>query len=453
MPDQLICPQCGTANPPTARFCAECGWAPSPEADRTSATASTRRRPRAGMLAAIIAGTAAVVVLVIVVITQTTRVGNGARIAATPVQKVGSSPGATATGRASGGPAGTDPADTGPAGSGPAADRSGTAAPDFGPIAERMRSGVLGVFATGCGDGTRVGSAFLVGRQTAVTSYAALVGAKAVAVTAGDRTISATIRSADPSHGVVVLKLGHPVDGQVFSLADRPLREGEDTAVLGVEVGSATAHPTSARIAATDLTTLVGSTEVSGLAAIDTGYHPGWTGAPTLAADGSASGMMLAGPQRGTVVPAAAIKAALDGHEPLPSQHCAGPVSGPATTKINGTSNAAVEQLLSSYFGAINGVDYSTAYAQLGPGSKPAGSGAEQFFQGWSTSYDFNITVHSASRQQAHVSFDSVFAPGHGPEPSITCARWDIDYRFTSHNGGLLINKASPHSGRIWHHC
>ncbi|HEY9291028.1 MAG TPA: hypothetical protein VIP98_07105, partial [Microlunatus sp.] len=400
---------------------------------------SAGRRPRPLVLAAMIAGAVAIIALAAVLILQAVQAGNGPRVAPPVTPAVTVSPQRSESAGPSPSPSGTP-------------TPSPTPPPDFDAIADAVKSGVVRVFATGCSDGTRIGSAFLVGKDTAVTSYAAVAGAKAIAITAGDETISATVRSADPEHGVVVLDLGDSVGGHVFDLSGEPLEKAGPTAVLGVPVDGSAPSVTAGEIADTDQTAEVAGTSVSGLATTSTHYDDGWAGAPTLAADGSASGMVVAGPQHPSVVPAASVKAALGGHQDLPETKCSR-VLGPDLTRIGGHPTDPVEQLLSTYFGGINTGDYATAYAQLGPGSRPAGTSREDFYQGWTSSYDFNITVHSGDNDGAHVSFDSIFEPGRGPSPSISCARWDIDYEFISDNGRLLINKSQPHSGRIWHNC
>ena len=390
-------------------------------------------------MAATIGGAAAVIAVAVVLITQLAGFGNGPQVASAPQPGAGGSAQPSQSGK------------TATSASSPATP-NGTPGPDFTASADKVKSGVLRVFATGCGDGTRIGSAFLIGKKTAVTSYADVAGAKAIVLTNGDKTVPVTVRTADPDHGVVILHLGDAVDGHVFDLAKTPLEQGDPIAVLGDALHETAPRATTGEISATDQTVTVAGTSISGLAGAGIDYDGGWAGAPALDTDGRARGMVVAGPEQTSIVPASAIKAALKGHWDLPASTCTQTL-GPEETQIGGHPTEAVEQLLSRYFGAINAGDYVTAYAQLGPGSKPAGTTREEYFQGWSSSYDFNITVHANDRGGAHVSFDSIFEPGQGPAPSITCARWDIDYEFTDDNGQMLINKSQAHSGRIWHRC
>lgn len=334
----------------------------------------------------------------------------------------------------------------------PSPTPSATPAPDFDGVAAKVKDGVLKVIATGCGNnGSRIGSAFLVDKDTAVASYASLAGSQTVAVFNGSESVPAQVKSADPERGIVVLKLDRSIDGHVFDLDSSKPAAKDPVGLLGVKSGSNRPSLKTTTITDTSKTAKVGSDAVSGLATTELDADDGWAGGPTLAADGKANGMVFAGPGASTVMIAAgsAIKAALSSKDSLPSSDCNDP-KGPDVTVIGGKPTKAVEDVLAKYFGGINSGDYRSAYKQLGPHSNNGNYGT--YVSGWRSAYDYNIVVHrvsgSGDGSSAKVSFNAITLPGQGPKghSEATCVRWDMKYTFASSGGRLLIDRvtASP---------
>jgi hypothetical protein len=336
----------------------------------------------------------------------------------------------------------------------PRSSTPSTPAPNYPELTEQVDSGVFKVVATGCDEGSRVGSAFLVGDKTAATSYAVVAGAGVAALTMGSTTVGAKITAADPDRGVAILQLDRAVDGHVFDVADVVPKVGHRVGLLGVKARGRAVDLTTAAITQTETSDGVAGRTVSGLGRADTRIDPGLAGGPTLDASGRANGMALGSSGSGPlqVVSGTAISETINGRPEPEAGDCTA-AYGPDVTMIGGSPPRRVQEVFAGYFGGINSGDYRKAYNRLGPGNRSE-RGYADYRDGWLSSYDFNIVVHSSSRRGAHVTFDSIFLAGSGPTTSMTCARWDIDYEFAEEDGKLLINKADPHrGGEEWREC
>jgi hypothetical protein len=336
----------------------------------------------------------------------------------------------------------------------PRSTTSSTPEANYPELTEQVGSGVFKVVATGCDDGSRIGSAFLVGERTAVTSYAVLAGAGAAALTTGSTTVGAKITASDPDRGVAILQLDRAVGGHVFDVAEVVPKVGHRVGQLGIKARGRAVDLTTAAITETETSDGVAGRTVSGLGRTDARIDPGLAGGPTLDASGRANGMALGGSGTGPlqVVSGTAISQTISSRPEPEAGDCTA-AYGPDLTMIGGSPPRRVQEVFAGYFGGINSGDYRKAYDRLGPGNRSE-RGYADYRDGWLSSYDFNIVVHSSSRRGAHVTFDSIFLAGSGPTRSMTYARWDIDYAFAEEGGKLLINKADPHRGdREWREC
>lgn len=286
----------------------------------------------------------------------------------------------------------------------------------------------------------------------AVASLSSLAGAKVIGVSDGHKTIPASVSSADPRHGVVVLKLDHPTDGQVFALDNATFKAGDPIGTYGVTAKGTRPSLSQAKINSVGADAMIAGTNVTGLADTRATVDAGMSGAPTLTADGHADGMVLLDSSNSMlVVPGRAITAAASKHGgSLPKVRCSLTI-GPDATVINGPAGKRVKAMLQRYFGGINSGDYPKAFKQLS--QRLEAGGFQSYQDGWARTYDFNIVVHQATASTAYVTFDWIFEKGKGPRGSGTCARWDIDYQFVTEGGGPAIDKATAHSGAIWRKC
>lgn len=462
MPEQLICPQCGAANPPGSQFCANCGWAPTqpdqqpqhgynqpgygqqqPYAQQLSYAPSVPydepRRDR--RLIFVIASAAVAVALV-----ATLAIIFVPRVLHRPAPVPAPPPVPTPT-TMSQSPQPTPSAVT------PSPKPSPTPPPpDYKKLGPQVSSGILKVVASGCSNGgSRIGSAFLISKTTAVASLSSLAGVGVIGLSNGHDTFAASVSAADPAHGVVILKLDRSARGHVFAVDNTSYATHDPVGTYAVSAHGTKPSLIHSKITATGAATTIAGTRVGGLSATSARVDAGSSGAPTLAADGHANGMVLLdSSDKMLIVSGTTIKETLNAHRSLPAAHCS-TILGPGVSPIAGSSSGSVKSLFTRYFGGINSGNYRTAYGQLS--RQLRSTGYHDYAKGWATSYDFNIVVHKASSSGAHVTFDSIFAKGKGPKPTLTCARWNIDYQFVNENGGPVINRAAPHSGSIWRKC
>lgn len=495
MPEQLICPQCGAANPVGSQFCAHCGWSPSPAGQPGQqqpgqqpygqqqspygqqgpyghqpygqppygygqppygppgppAGQTNPSRPNRRLLFILVpAALALVLIVVLAVVFIPPALNRGTAGPAAPATTGDPQPTTANSQRPTPTPSGL--ASRSPAANPPVVPKS-AARPDYRKLRSQVTSGILKVVASGCQDaGSRVGSAFLINKNTAVASLSSLAGAKVIGLSDGHKTIPASVSAADPRHGIVILRLARPTSGHVFALDNGTFKAGDPVGTYGVPIKGSRPALIEAKINSTGADAVIAGTKVTGLADAQASVDAGMSGAPTLTADGHANGMVLLDPSdamliiSGSTITAAAAQQSGS----LPKARCSVTV-GPDATVINGSAGRRVRSMLQRYFGGINSGDYPTAFQQLSQRLQAGGFQAYQ--QGWVSTYDFNIVVHKATASTAYVSFDSIFEKGKGPTGSGTCARWDIDYQFVTEGGGPVIDRADPHSGPIWRKC
>ncbi|GAB3919201.1 hypothetical protein GCM10011575_29660 [Microlunatus endophyticus] len=492
MPEYLICPQCRAANPPGSQFCAQCGWAPTPDPQPAEhqgqnpqpasgqpefqapyaygqsynqpypeqapagqptpyrqpvSTGQQPPRRDRRLTLMILAGALAVVVIAALAVVIIPRVANQASPAPQPVP---APPPSAQSSAPQPSPSRSATASTSPTPASPTPSRT----PDYGRFGAQVSSGILEIVGSGClsGGGSMVGSAFLINNRTAVAALSSLAGADVIAVSNGSDTFAASVAGTDLVDGLVILKLDHPVSGHVFPVDAVSPAVGDPVGSYGIDTSTTKPALVKARVQGTGAAVKLGSYEVKGLASTTAVVDNGISGAPTLAANGHANGMVLLDSRgRMMIVSGKAIKEAV-AHPSgsLPATHCKDQ-RGPSSTTISVSGTKPVDDMFVSYFTGINSGDYRSAFGQLS--SQLQATGYSNYAKGWATSYDFNIKVRKATGSGAHVTFDSIFAKGKGPSPSLTCARWDIDYTFTHEGGKPVINKAEPHSGSIWKKC
>lgn len=432
-PQPLICPRCGTANPPTAVSCANCGWAPPPAA---GAAATGRRRSRTPIIVGSILGGALVLgVAVALVLQLVVHHPSGEPAAADSTQPATHAPTSATKEKSTAGPTSSSPG-------------------DYKALYRKAKSGVYKVVATGCGhDGTKIGTAFLIGKDRAVASYASLARASVVALTRGKTTVSATVDGVDTGSGLVMLKLDHTVRGHHFSMADDKPKKDDPVGLVGIPAKQNSPALRESKIATTKTSTRVGHTKIKGLAQVGVKQDPGLSGAPALNNKGQVAGMALASrsAQKMAVVPGPVVERNRSADESMPGTGCGNP-RGPEMTHIAGHAPGKIKSTLRDYFEGINTGDYRQAYDQL---SGTTQGGFSKTAREWRSTYDFNVSVHDAAGRNAYVSFTSISNQAKSPDKQRTCAQWDIDYHFAESGGELLIDHVSKHAGHsdFWSSC
>lgn len=483
MPESLICPQCGAPNPLGSQSCANCGWAPSPPPQQGPPQGYEQPSygPQGGygvqqpyqpydqaqpygpaqpyeqappyddgpgrgrrlllIIVPIAIALALVAVFAVIFVPRLLHRGNQ------PVTPPASTASPSAPQKRQ------TPQQTPTSSPKPTPTKSTKPAVDYSKLGPKVSSGILKIIATGCrAGGSGVGSAFLISNRTAVASLSSLAGGDVIAVSNGSDTFAASVAGVDLIHGLVILKLDHAASGHIFSVDDVTPAVGDPVGSYGVPAGLIKPGLIKATVESTGAAVKIGTYNVGGLAGTSATADNGISGAPTLAANGDANGMVLLDPKgKIMIVPGKMIKAAASHPSgTLPKTHCQNEL-GPSVTAISGSAPTATKSLFTQYFGGINSGNYRAAFNQLS--QQLRSTGYRKYADGWATTYDFNIDVHKASNSGAHVTFDSIFTEGKGPAGTKTCARWDIDYQFVSEGGHPVIDKARPHSGSIFHPC
>jgi hypothetical protein len=111
---------------------------------------------------------------------------------------------------------------------------------------------------------------------------------------------------------------------------------------------------------------------------------------------------------------------------------------------------------LATYFEAIDGGDYQTAYEQLAPSQQALMSEAA-FASSESSSYDFDVVVSAVSQvaagtDVASVDFTSLQDPSEGPNGD-SCDDWTLNYTMVAQGGSWLIDRAVGQQGSTHTSC
>lgn len=319
---------------------------------------------------------------------------------------------------------------------------------DYAKVAAAVRSGVVGVLASTCRPGpvTGIGAGALISDTEVLTSWPTAAYAVSVVVLVDRIPVPATVVAADPAAGVARLKLARTVSGHHFAVSGADLVGATAHLLVLDPRHQQTAWVRQAKTAGPGSGKVADQTYTLPQLAPDTGVMPG--GAPVLDPTGRLAGMALALDARAgaLVLGHSALAKAITMRGGVPATDCGAP-RGP-TGDLGTAGN--VTSPFTTYFRAINDGDYAKAYGELSTKNR-AHVPRQQAYDGWKSSYDFNVRVHRRTGSTAWVSFDSIFANGLGPEPGITCAHWVLNYSLA----GGKIDNAKAHAGRKkpWVRC
>lgn len=328
-----------------------------------------------------------------------------------------------------------------------------------------VRSGVARVEATTCGDGTGTGTGFLVSATEVLTVAHVVDDAARIAVSVGDGQLvrAAQVAGYDAVKGVALLRLDRPVEGHVFELAIEPVEIGALVGVLGFPEGLDMSF-VDGRVSGLDRTLAWDDRTLSGLVQTNASVNPGNSGGPMLTEDGRVRGLVEA---KYTDAEGLAFAVASDTAIPLLKRwraapdlrqpaHCDRP-SGPeidVEVLDDAPEAEGIGQALARYYRAINDGEYEEAWAQYSAAAKQRVP-RERFTSRVTTSYDFDVTVHSVivtadGEATAHVTFTSIQAPGEGPRGTDVdepCTDWSLDYRMVREGGRWTIDGSTGHAG------
>jgi S1-C subfamily serine protease len=159
------------------------------------------------------------------------------------------------------------------------------------PVA-RVDSGVVRVEAVGCRNAL-FGTGFLLDRHHVATAAHVVGGARTINLKQGSGTVAkGTVVGADPSQDVALVRTDAPIDGHVFSLANRAPQKSETVAAIGIPSGQ---PPAVRRGSVRGIAHKLSATGAAGqpLIQTDTRIRHGDSGGPLLSTkDGAVLGMV-----------------------------------------------------------------------------------------------------------------------------------------------------------------
>ncbi|TQJ50200.1 trypsin-like peptidase [Phycicoccus sp. SLBN-51] len=337
----------------------------------------------------------------------------------------------------------------------------------FADLYRRVNSGVARIESTTC-DGGGIGTGFLVDRNHVATAAHVVDGAAALSLKFGDKgstRASGTVVGIDHDTDMALIKIDHPVDGHVFSLATASPRVGDEIAAIGFPVDEPMTL-TRGSVSGLRRSIEIDGTNRSGMIQTDTAINPGNSGGPMLELDGKVYG--IADAKRTDAegiayavspeVASSNLGAWRGRSRSVVSAPCDAPVAPPNAQDPDvqtpgGDVDPSVVSFFDQYFGAINGADYQTVWELLSP--RLRGSNPSSLADGLATTFDTDVVVHSAApkssgRMLAHVSFTSFQSPDKGPDGDL-CDEWDLDYLLTPVGGSWQINAVSGYQNGPTH--
>jgi serine protease Do len=314
----------------------------------------------------------------------------------------------------------------------------------FAELYRRVNSGVARIESTTC-DGGGIGTGFLVDRNHVATAAHVVDGAAALSLRFGEKgsaRASGTVVGIDHDTDMALIKIDHPVQGHVFTLATGSPTVGDEVAAIGFPVDEPMTL-TRGSVSGLRRSIEIDGTNRTGMIQTDTAINPGNSGGPMLELDGKVYG--IADAKR---VDAEGIAYAVSPEvastnlgawrgrsRSVVSAPCDAPVAppnaqDPDVQSPGGDVDPSVVSFFDEYFGAINAADYETVWELLSP--KLRGGSPNSLAGGLATTFDTDVVVHSAElkssgRMLAHVSFTSFQSPEKGPDGDL-CDQWDLDY-------------------------
>lgn len=451
------CSSCGNQVPQGARFCGGCGNRLTADREATQPAvlpgpAGNRRQRggRRGVVAAVVVVVAVVAVAGAVAAYTVTRSPGHRHTAASPAART-PSPKLTRSK--------TTPS--------PKLTRSKTTPPppSFAQLYQRDHTGVVRIDVTSC-DGGGTGTGFLVAPDLVVTAEHVVNGAVSVGLTAGGTTRAGDVVGHDAAHDVALVRASSPFDGHLFTMSTSQPQVGTQIGVIGYPEGGPISFSTGI-VSGLDRTINIEGKARQGLVQTDAALNPGNSGGPMMLIDGTVLGFVdaartdAAGISYG--VPSTVAEPLVAQWQQAPravaASHCAN-ATGPNTTTVAvGASSPdakAIAAMFGTYFNAIDGADFPTAYAQLDDHQHASLSEA-QFAANVSSSYDFAVNILSVTQvapgtDVAAVDFTSLQSSDQGPNGD-KCDDWTLAYTLKSVGGSWLIHGAAPLNGSTHTSC
>ena len=336
----------------------------------------------------------------------------------------------------------------------------------FASLFQQSVGGVVRIDASTC-SGSGVGSGFLLSPTLVATAAHVVDGAVSIGLTAGGHTVVGHVIGINDSTDVALVQASAPLAGHVFAVSVTEPPVGTPIGVIGYPEGGPVSF-SQGSISGLDRTIDVQGQARSGLMQTDAAINPGNSGGPVLLVDGTVVGLADAVNTQargiGYAVPTATSNSLFTGWRatPVPPSPavCSQPLgpsgSGPIQNGLPSTDALAIASTLSTYFNAIDGGDYPTAWAQFSRSQKSRLI-ESSMASGDATSYDFNVAIQSIrgrgpGTEVVDVSFTSLQSPAQGPNGD-SCDNWTLEYTMVNSGGTWLIDYTSGQNGRTHSAC
>jgi hypothetical protein len=293
-------------------------------------------------------------------------------------------------------------------------------------------------------------------------------GAVSVGLTSGDVTTAGHVVGIDDATDVALIQASTAFTGHTFALAATDPTVGTPVGVIGYPEGGPVSY-SQGTVSGLDRSIEVNGATRTGLLQTDAAINPGNSGGPLLLADGTVAGLADA---KNTEAQGIGYAVPAQEAAPLLAQWQASPASPPApgcSDPLGPSSSGGVQgsgggepdstgilSTFTTYFNAIDGGDYATAYAQLAP-SEQGSESETQFAADEATSYTYNvalqnITAEGAGEDLVDMSFTSLQAAALGPDGD-DCDHWTLAYTMVESGGTWRIADASGQNGSTHQSC
>lgn len=338
-----------------------------------------------------------------------------------------------------------------------------------------VRSGVVRLDASFC-NGLGTGTGFLLSPTLVATVDHVVRGATFLRVTdpATSQVESGEVLGRDHAHDVALVRLAHPLDGHIFTLAPAQPELATEMAILGYQRGGALQSSTGAVTKQHDRRTVGGGNDTYQLSdqlLTDAAQNPGNSGGPWIDRDGQVLALAESGPPydadqvpaqgNNGGVPSTVASPIFDAFEaagaPVPLAHCVDP------SREQVTAEQQAETTVFQYFYDLSVTDFDSAFAQLDPANHPPTQRA-RFLADVESSQDSDpgdpmspVGILNTGRVGADTFVDVEFLShqdvGKGPAdaPAQTCTHWTLRYHTVPVLGVRLIHRSQPLPGTSGH--
>lgn len=332
-----------------------------------------------------------------------------------------------------------------------------TTAPTFASLIAGVRSGVVRIETDDCSGGA-IGTGFLLSPRLVATVEHVVDGATAIRLKQNGKVVAnGTVVGDDSARDLALIRSDEPLDGHVFTMAERAPQLGEDVAALGFPLGLPLTV-TRGSVSGSGRTVPIDGIERHSLVQTDAAVNPGNSGGPLIADDGTVVGLVDLGTNEAnglafavsSLVAGPLLAAWRAAPQPVANAQCsagASPtqVAAPPATTSPSTASAARDAVY-TYWSFLQLGEYRDAFAMLSPSEQRSLGGIGKWLSYYEgdpvESVDVTLDPATVSGDTAYVSIASLQTVG----ASTGCKRWSGSYRLALTGDGWRIDyaKLSP---------